>query len=686
MKNAVKVKQFLSNWRAVLVSAPSVATLIITLRFLGLFQMLEWAALDQLFRLRPLEPPDSRIVVVTIDEATIRNIGQWPIPDAVLAKVLEKINQQQPRAIGVDLYRDLPVQPGHPALVEVMKSSHNLIGVKKVIGDRYGPDVNPPPALSKLNRVAASDLILDADGKLRRGLISLESKSGETVLGLGTKLALKYLENEGIELQALDASKRYYQLGKAKFIPFQQNDGGYIRADDRGYQILMNYRGREDRFQTLSMLQVLNGKVPKNWGRDRIVLIGVTAASIHDSFFTPYSSSFTAFPDRMPGVIIHANIASQIMSAALDGRVQMQVWSEPVQSIWIITWSFIGAILSWSVHSQKLLKRGITRRKTIAIVGLATSLLVLSCYLFFLIGWWIPIVAPLFALSGSASVISIYITYLVRQVNAQLAHYSETVTKLNDSLKAENFRMAAELNVTRSLQQMMLPKESELAQIEGLEITGFMEPASEVGGDYYDVLKCGDRVKIGIGDVTGHGLESGVLMIMVQTAVRTLLEANFKDPKEFFDILNRTIYNNLERINSYKNMTLILLDYDKGILKFSGQHEEVIVVRTGGEVEQIDTMELGFPIGMVEDIADTVATHQVELKSGDIVVLYTDGITDAIDINKVEYGLQRLIEVVKQNRDRSTAEIKSAAIDDIKRHIGQQKIYDDITILVLKQK
>jgi len=686
MKNAVKLKQFLSSWRALLVSASSVASLIIVLRFLGLFQMLEWAALDQWFRLRPLEPPDSRIVVVTIDEATIRNVGQWPIPDDVLAKVLEKINQQQPRAIGVDLYRDLPVQPGHQALVEIMKSSRNLIGVQKVIGDQHGPDVNPPPVLSKLDRVAASDLLLDGDGKLRRGLISLESKSGETVLGLGTRLALKYLETEGIKLQEIDANKRYYQLGKAKFIPFKQNDGGYIRADDRGYQILMNYRGRQDRFQVFSVMQVLNGQVPKNWGRDRLILIGITAASIQDSFFTPYSSSFSVFPDRMPGVIIHANVASQILSAALDGRSQMQVWSEPVQSIWILIWSFLGAILSWFVYSQKIFNRRIDRRKTLAIIIIATSLLVLSSYLFFRIGWWIPFVAPLLALSGSGSAIAICITSLVRQANAKLTKYNQEINILNDCLKAENLRMGAELKVTRRLQQMMLPKKSDLLEIQGLEISGFMEPADEIGGDYYDVLKCGDRVKIGIGDVTGHGLESGVLMLMVQTTVRTLMEANFLDPKDFFNVLNRTIYNNLERMNSDKSMTLVLLDYNDRVLTLSGQHEAIIVVRSGGKIERIDTAELGFPVGLVEDICNFVASAEVYLNPGDLVILYTDGITEAIDINQVQYGLEQLIEVVKQNRKGSTSEIRDAVINDVRRHIGEQKVYDDITILVLKQK
>jgi CHASE2 domain-containing sensor protein/serine phosphatase RsbU (regulator of sigma subunit) len=686
MKNLPKLQHFINSWNTVLFAAPSVAILIIILRFMGGFQLLEWAAFDQWFRLRPSAPPDARIVIVTIDETSIRSTGQWPITDANLAKAIEQIRQQQPIAIGLDLYRDLPVEPGHQTLVEVMKSTPNLIGIKKVVGDEYSPEVNPPPVLIQGDRIAASDLTLDGDGKVRRGLISLESKTGEYVLSLGVKLSLIYLEKLGIQLEELDAKQRYYQLGKARFFPFQSNDGGYIRADDRGYQILLNYRGKQDSFQKFSLLQVIKGKMPANWGRDRIVLIGVTAASIHDDFFTPYSSSLSAFPHRMPGVLIHANIVSQILSASLDGRPQMRVWSEPMQSVWIINWSFVGAILSWAGYSKKILKQRIDRTKNVLIIGTSTIILLGSSYVFFLLGWWIPVVAPLFSLGGSVTVIAIYINYLIRQANIELATHSQEINLLNDQLQSENLRMAAELKVTHRIQEMMLPKESELTEIEGLEIAAFMEPTSEVGGDYYDFLKSDGRVKIGIGDVTGHGLESGVLMIMIQTAVRTLLEAKFHNPKEVFDVLNRTIYHNIHRMNCDKSMTLALLEYQDHVLKLSGQHEYLIIVRSSGEIEKIDTLDLGFPLGLVEDITDFIATTEVYLNAGDVVILYTDGITEAIDENKVQYGLARIIKIVKQNLKNSSAEIKNAVIKDVRQHIGTQEVYDDITLLVLKQK
>jgi len=269
---------------------------------------------------------------------------------------------------------------------------------------------------------------------------------------------------------------------------------------------------------------------------------------------------------------------------------------------------------------------------------------------------------------------------------AELARAHEEISALNQRLQVENLRLTAELDITRQLQHMLLPKDEELEQIPGLDIAGFMEPANEVGGDYYDVLQHNGRVKIAIGDVTGHGLESGVLMIMVQTAVRTLLENNETDPVNFLSTLNHTIYDNVQRINSDKNLTLCLLDYQSGRLHLSGQHEEIIVVRSGSQVELIDTIDLGFPIGLEADITDFIASAEVQLHPGDVVVLYTDGITEAEDIHKVQYGLERLCEVVQQNWQIAAKEIRQAVIDDVRSHIGQQKVYDDITLVVIKQK
>lgn len=267
-----------------------------------------------------------------------------------------------------------------------------------------------------------------------------------------------------------------------------------------------------------------------------------------------------------------------------------------------------------------------------------------------------------------------------------LIRANEQITILNDRLKQENLRMSAELEVTRRLQHMILPREDELTQVAGLDISGCMNPATEVGGDYYDILQYDGKVQIGIGDVTGHGLESSVVMLMAQAAVRTLLTNGETNPVKLLNTVNRLIYDNTRRMRSPKNMSLALLEYDAGTLHLVGQHEELIIIRANGRVESVDTLNLGFPLGLESDITPFIAGATLQLHTGDVAVLYTDGITEAINSHKQQYGLTRLYEVLSQNRDRPALAIRYAVMDDLMQYIGQQKVFDDITLLVLKQK
>ncbi|MEG4031048.1 MULTISPECIES: SpoIIE family protein phosphatase [unclassified Microcoleus] len=272
----------------------------------------------------------------------------------------------------------------------------------------------------------------------------------------------------------------------------------------------------------------------------------------------------------------------------------------------------------------------------------------------------------------------------VKERTAELANANQEIITLNEKLKVDNLRLGAEVNVARQIQQMILPNPHEL-EIDGLDIAGYMEPADEVGGDYYDVLQIDGVVTLAIGDVTGHGLESGILMLMAQTSVRTLQEIRGLDPVRFLDVLNRTLYKNVQRMNSEKSLTLAILNYSEGRISISGQHEETLVVRKNGEVERIDTMELGFPIALDDDIADFISHVLIELEPGDGVVLYTDGIPEAYNIRKKQYGLKQLCQVISQNWHKSAAGVKDAVIVDVRQHIGKQKVLDDITLLVFKR-
>lgn len=258
------------------------------------------------------------------------------------------------------------------------------------------------------------------------------------------------------------------------------------------------------------------------------------------------------------------------------------------------------------------------------------------------------------------------------------------IQRLNEQLKRENSRMSAELEINQRLQQMMLPREEDLRGIANVDIAGFMQPAAEVGGDYYDVVPTSEGLALGIGDVTGHGLESGVITIMVQTAVRTLLASGIHDTPRFFKVLNQVVYDNVRRMRCERNLTFSLLRYSDGMVTVSGQHEEVLVVRAGGAMERIDTLNLGFPLGLEPDILPFVSDAKVPLGSGEVMAAYTDGITEAVNSAGLAYGLHRLSEAVRTNHQKPSGEIREAVLNDLREFVGDMNLLDDISLVIVK--
>ncbi len=438
-----KLKYQLWQWRGILVAAPSVATLVLILRFTGLLQMLELAGLDQMFLLRPDEGIDSRIVIVTINEPEAQILGkrrQWPLPDHILAKLLANIKQQKPSAIGLDLYRDFPVGTGEEDLAKIFTSTPNLIGVQKVGENLDSSGVAPNLVLKKLDQIGANDFPLDGDGKIRRSLIYLSDKNQENVFSFGFKLANFYLQDKNIEVgQTKDF---LVKTGNIILPLFQGNDGGYVRAEDQGYQLLLNYRGSINSFLHISVLDVLENRIPQNLLKGKIVLIGSTAESLKDIFYTPYSSTVLTLPKRMAGVTIHANLISQILSAALENRPLIKTWHKSLEWLWIFIWSLIGATLIWQqryigTSVDKIMVRLVT-------VLLAGSTLLITAYFAFLAGWWIPVVPALITLIGSVFGATIYIAQSADEIRKTFGRYltNEIVATLLEN--PEGLKMGGE--------------------------------------------------------------------------------------------------------------------------------------------------------------------------------------------------------------------------------------------------
>jgi adenylate cyclase len=393
--------------RGVWITAPSIAGLILLGRALGYWQPLEWMAYDQFVRRRPAPAAETRIVIIGVNESDLEQVQRYPLDDATLAKLLNRVKAQQPRAIGLDFYRNFPVEPGHRDLVQVFNSTPNLRAIEKPRGIADQAAVLPPPELKAKGQTVINNVVNDGDGKIRRALLYWTPDHSDPIPSLGLSMAQLYLEKQGIEAEPAPSNPEHLKLGKGIFPPFEANDGGYINADAASYQILMTWRGKAKTIPTVSMMDMLNGKGPDL--RDRIVMIGPTAESLKDFFYTPYSDHTITTPEKMPGVEVQAQFASQILDAALAGQPGIRTWSDPQEAAWIFLWSVVGAALGWWVRVP---------RWSVAGMALASGSILGLGYGAFLSGLWIPVVPPVLALAAAATVLTGYVSNLERQDRA----------------------------------------------------------------------------------------------------------------------------------------------------------------------------------------------------------------------------------------------------------------------------
>ena len=422
-----KIKQLVWEWRGVWITTPVMAGLVILLRFSGVLQSWEWAVYDQYMRLRPLETQDQRIAIVGLDEADMKYIGQGYVPDQVYAELIEKLVAMKPMVIGLDIYRDLPFEPGHQRLIKLFADTPNLLGIEKVVGDESLESVAAPPILKEKNRVAANDLILDEDNIIRRALLVVNNDQEQPVYSLGLFLAMFYLDAQGVAPEIVPGTNNWWKFNDTVFRPFAKNDGGYVRADAGGYQIFLNYRGQNRSFEIVSFRDILTNKLPEDWGKNRIILIGSVGESFKDLMSTPYTLSAN---QRMAGVEVHAHITSQIISTALDNRPLIKTLSDPLEWLWILIWSGVGAILTWKFRATAKVQLLIIRQASISV--LATGILLGSTYFLFIQGWWVPVVPPFLALAGSAIAITAYIARSASDIRNIFGRYltAEIVSNL----------------------------------------------------------------------------------------------------------------------------------------------------------------------------------------------------------------------------------------------------------------
>ncbi|MBV9552337.1 MAG: adenylate/guanylate cyclase domain-containing protein [Alphaproteobacteria bacterium] len=315
-----------------LLAATLVAAAVVLLYIFAWLQPVGFAAYDALRVAWSGTAPPAPITLIGANEGDIARWG-WPLRDEDLANLLDRMLEWHPRTIGVDIYRDRPVPPGSERLAALLAAHPEILWSFK-LPEGGQPAIAAPAAVQGTDRAVLADTLVDSDGIVRRGLLFADD--GQTnYAGMGAALAFAYLARDGIRLSP--AADDTLRLGNAAIAPLDERNGPYVRLDNRGYQVLLGYRGGVQRFPVHSVAELMDGDALAEAVRDRIVLIGVAAESVKDWFATPFSTGFGAGPP-VYGIAMHAHLADQLIGEAHSGSVGLRGLPRPGEAvlIWLV--------------------------------------------------------------------------------------------------------------------------------------------------------------------------------------------------------------------------------------------------------------------------------------------------------------------------------------------------------------
>jgi len=410
------------------------------------FEEAELKAYDRFIQLNSQPDPDPRVLIVGIDEEDLQGRKEYPIEDGTIAELLSKLESYQPRAIGLDVARDIAQGPeaGRKQLTDVLQQSDRIVSAC-FLSSANQPGVPPGPGAAPA-MTGFAGFPQDPGGVVRRtSLVSVPAQYnrdlGEPHICRATRteielpsfsflLSLIYLDAEDIRPEPNDLGD--IQLGPTTLTPLKPNAGSYIRGDMLDYQLMLNYRSPQNAFEQVSLSDVLNGKVNQRQVRDKVVLIGYTSPIAKDVLLTPYTET-EQDSREMYGVVVHGQAVSQILSAVLDGQPLITSWGEPGEILWIWLWALAGGSLAF--YCKRPLLLALLSGGTIAgCWGL--------CWFLFQQGLWVPLVPTAWGIMITS--LSILLLHQARQGGYTQAIYEQ----LRDQLKGK--RQSSDLGQANS--------------------------------------------------------------------------------------------------------------------------------------------------------------------------------------------------------------------------------------------
>ncbi|MDB4945373.1 MAG: uncharacterized protein JWP97_4907 [Labilithrix sp.] len=265
--------------------------------------------------------------------------------------------------------------------------------------------------------------------------------------------------------------------------------------------------------------------------------------------------------------------------------------------------------------------------------------------------------------------------------HTEMAALANAFSSMSIAIADREERLQSELKVAAGLQMSILPRDP---AVPGLEIAAYMEPTTEVGGDYYDVIPTADGCWIGVGDVSGHGLGAGVVMLMLQSCIASLVRAQpDASPARVACLVNEVLFDNIRnrmKRRDHATLSILRLTHD-GVVRLAGAHEDILVWRAASRtVERVETP--GTWVGAVRSIEPATEETRFELAPGDTMVLYTDGITEARRAGE-QLGLERIEALMNEHAGSAPVTLKDAIVSAV--HSWSDQLQDDISVVVVRR-
>lgn len=284
-----------------------------------------------------------------------------------------------------------------------------------------------------------------------------------------------------------------------------------------------------------------------------------------------------------------------------------------------------------------------------------------------------PLINNLFFLFATA-IIAVSINHVKHRLVEQEFYLLVELKKARDALWSE-------MELAKRIQTALLPDRE---KVKGFEIAATMVPAKEVGGDYYDIIETptGDKW-VTIGDVSGHGVDSGLIMMMAQTSILSTVSISTDcKPSTVLQSVNMILRENISRLGSDHYMTMMAIRFNESQMTLAGKHQDIIIYRSAlNKTETIPTK--GTWLGIDENIGQYLNDFPVTIEEGDLILLFTDGITEATNRNGEMYGQVRLEQALNEYADLPVRKILDRVIKDVT--VFQEEQLDDMTLVVIKK-